>query len=150
MDNHLYICNYCGEEYKPKKRGTQKFCKTSCRVNSHKLKKKIENIPAPQLPNPENNTGNSYEETVNAAGVINSALGNGLANGIQAVFTKNENQPATKKDIQNLLTQIQERYKPIKNMRPNPDSTMPFYDMVQKMVLYLPVKNTPNGTNCTY
>ena len=82
--------------------------------------------------------------------MINSALGNGLANGIQAVFTKTENKPATKKDIQNLLTQIQERYKPIKNMRPNPDGTMPFYDMVQKMVLYLPVKNTPNGTNCTY
>ena len=97
MDNHLYICNYCGKEYIPKKRGTQKFCKTSCRVNSHKLKKKLENIPAPQLPNPENNTGNSYEETVNAAGIINSAIGTGLANGVKAVFTSSENKPATKK-----------------------------------------------------
>ena len=140
MDNHLYICNYCGEEYKPKKRGTQKFCKTSCRVNSHKLKKKLENLPAPQLPNPENNTGNSYEETVNAAGIINSAIGTGLANGVKAVFTSSENKPATKKDIKDLIFQVQERYQPVQNMRPNPDGAKPYYDMAQKAVVYLSVK----------
>jgi len=140
MVNHLYKCNYCGEEYKPKKRGTQKFCKTSCRVNSHQRKKKIEKISLPKLPHTENTTANSYEDKVNAAGIINSALGTGLANGVQAVFTKAENKPATKKDIENLISKIQERYQPVRNMRPNPDGTMPFYDMVQKTVLYLPVK----------
>lgn len=137
---NLYKCNYCGEEYKPKKRGTQKFCKTSCRVNSHQRKKKIKKISLPKLPNTENTTGNSYEEKVNAAGIINSALGTGLANGVQAVFTKSENKPATKKDIENLISKIQERYQPVRNMRPKSDGTLPFYDMVQKTVLYLPVK----------
>lgn len=140
MDNHLYICNYCGKEYIPKKRGTQKFCKTSCRVNSHKLKKKLESIPAPQLPNHKNNTGNSYEETVNAAGIINSAIGTGLANGVKAVFTSSENKPATKKDIKDLIFQVQERYQPVKNMRPKPDGSKPFYDMAQKAVVFFQPK----------
>lgn len=140
MNNHLYTCNYCGEKYKPKKRGTQKFCKTSCRVNSHKLKKKLENLPAPQLPNPENSIDNSYEETVNAAGIINSAIGTGIANGVQAVFTSSENKPATKKDIKDLISQVQERYQPVNNMRPKPDGSKPYYDMIQKTVLYLPVR----------
>jgi len=140
MVNHLYKCNYCGEEYKPKKRGTQKFCKTSCRVNSHQRKKKIKEISLPKLANNENSTGNSYEEKVNAAGIINSALGTGLANGVQAVFTKSENKPATKKDIQDLISKVQERYLPIINMPSKPDGTRPFYDTVQRAVLYLPVK----------
>lgn len=109
-------------------------------MNSHKLKQKLENIPAPKLPNLENNNSNSYEETVNAAGIANSAIGTGIVEVSKALFTKAENKPATKKDIQNLLFQIQERYKPIQNMRPNPDGSRPFYDMVQKIVLYLHVR----------
>jgi len=139
MANRLYNCNYCGEEYKPKKRGTQKFCKTSCRVNSHQRKKKIEKISLPKLPHTENTTANSYEDKVNAAGIINSALGTGLANGVQAVFTKPGNKPATRKDIQDLISQVKERYLPILNMPQHADGKRPFYDTVQRAVLYLPV-----------
>ncbi|MEO2126848.1 MAG: hypothetical protein ABGW91_01695 [Christiangramia sp.] len=139
MNNYLYICNYCGEEYKPKKRGTQKFCKTSCRVNSHKLKIKLKNIPPPKLANLENNNGNSYEETVNVAGITNSVIGAGIVEVSKAVFTRSENKPATKKDIQNLLSQVQERYKPIMNMRPNPEGKKPFYDINLKAVVFLTI-----------
>ena len=140
MVKHLYKCNYCGEEYKPKKRGTQKFCRTSCRVNSHQRKKKIKKISLAKLPNTENSTSNSYEEKVNAASIINSALGTGLANGVQAVFTKSENKPATKKDIQDLMFQVKERFMPITNMPQQADGKRPFYDTVQKAVLYLPLR----------
>ena len=108
-------------------------------MNSHKLKKKLENIPAPQIPNSENNTGNSYEETVNVAGITNSVIGAGIVEVSKAVFTRSENNPATKKDIQNLLSQVQERYKPIMNMRPNPDGKKPFYDIHLKAVVFLTI-----------
>lgn len=140
METHLYICKYCKVEYKPKKRGRQKFCSTSCRVNSHKQKKKLAYIPLPKLPNEENHRVNSYEEKVNAAGILNSALGAGAVEITKAFFTSPDNKPATKKDIQNILSQVQERYRPVKNMTTKPDGTMPFYDMVLKTVLYLPVR----------
>jgi len=83
---------------------------------------------------------NSYEEKVNAAGIINSALGTGIANGVQAVFTKPENKPATRKDIQDLISQVKERYIPVMNMPQHADGTKPYYDTVQKAILYLPVR----------
>ena len=86
--------------------------------------------------NRKNHKGNSYEETVNAAGIINSAIGTGLANGVKAVFTSSENKPATKKDIKDLIFQVQKRYQPVKKMRPNSDGTIPYYDTLLKTVRY--------------
>lgn len=141
MDNYLYKCNYCGGEYKPNKRGVQKFCSTSCRVNSHNKNKKSLMKSSPKLPKAESLENIKHEETVNAAGIINSAIGAGIVEASKAIFTHPENKPATKNDIKNLISQVQERYKPILNMPPNVDGTKPFYDMVQMAVLYLAVKN---------
>jgi len=140
MDNFLYNCKYCGKKYKPKKRRIQKFCSTSCRVNAFKHRQKLNEIKIPDNSFKDASSDNKHKETVNAAGIINAAIGHAAIDISKSLFTREENKPVTKKDIQGLLSTIQERYKPIINMPTKNDGTKPFYDTVQKAVLYLPVK----------
>ncbi|WP_034889660.1 hypothetical protein [Gillisia sp. Hel_I_29] len=140
MDNHLYICNYCSAEYKPKKRGIQKFCSTSCRVNAFKLRQKVKGIELPHQSKDDDYIHNSYKEKVNTAGIINSAIGAGAVELSKAILTRPENKPATKKDIQDLVSKIQERYQHVNNMPTNARGERPFFDSTTRNVLYFPVK----------
>ena len=35
METYLYTCKHCNKEFRPTRRGVQKFCSDSCRVGHH-------------------------------------------------------------------------------------------------------------------
>jgi hypothetical protein len=65
----------------------------------------------------------------------NAVAGITAVNALTAIFTKEENKPATKKDIQNLAGKIQ-RYHPVKNMQPNFSGQLPYFDMELGFLVY--------------
>ncbi|MCF1192313.1 hypothetical protein LRR18_12020 [Mangrovimonas sp. AS39] len=139
QETKYYTCKYCFEAFIPKRRRVQKYCRNTCRNKAHHARKtattsqetlptKIENKPDSTKPT---------KETINAAGVTNAALGTALANTLGKAFTKEENKPATKKDLLEILKAINGRYHLIKNLAPLSDGRKPYYDIVKQELVYL-------------
>lgn len=134
MENHLYICQYCSKEYKPNRRQKQKYCSNSCRTRAFAIRK----LKGLNLPSAENkNAQKKKSETMSWAGVGNAAAGTAAVNLASHLFTKEENKPATKKDIKEVKSLLMTKYHEIKNMALRPDGTKPFYDIQTKSVVYL-------------
>ena len=129
MENYLYICGYCSKEYKPNKRKKQKYCSASCRVRAFKIRKSSTNLPAKK-------TENKIEQ-MSFAGVGNAAVGVLAVNLATNLLTKEENKPATKKDLKNLMNSLKQRYYPIFNIPIRNDGAKPFYDMELNRLIYL-------------
>jgi hypothetical protein len=70
------------------------------------------------------------------AGVGNSVAGTLAVEALKSLFTSEENKPATKSDIKNLERRFN-RYQQIKNIPKNIKNQKPYYDSVQKIVVYL-------------
>ena len=135
MDNYLYKCQYCGTEYKPNRRHKQKFCSSSCRVNTFNRNKKSEVVVKTDK---ELETKKPLQiEKMSFAGVGNAAAGTLAVNALSSIFTKEDNKPATKGDIKNLLTTLKQRYQPVKNLGIRPDGAKPFYDNTKQELVYL-------------
>lgn len=98
MENRKYTCNYCKKEYIPKRRRIQKFCSSSCRVNSHNLKKKNTSKDL-LLPNKKELTKKQKVEAMSFAGVGNAAVGALAADAIKSLLTNEDSKPATKADL---------------------------------------------------
>ena len=138
MESHFYVCEYCSTAYKPKKRGTQKYCSTSCRVSAHKLRKKNNFLENERNKNGEEKQNmQAYEDTINAAGIGNALVGTAIVNIAQHFLIHPENRPATKGDIKELAKSLQVRYKPVLNMNVKPDGTRPYYDEQRQVVVYM-------------
>ena len=138
MENHLYVCEYCSVAYKPKKRGTQKYCSASCKASAWKKRQKVKKGQTDNIKHQESsNQSIEYENTINAAGIGNVVVGTTLVNTAQHFLTHPENRPATKGDIRELLTSIQVRYKPVLNMNLKPDGSRPYYDEERQVVVYM-------------
>jgi hemolysin activation/secretion protein len=133
METRYYRCDYCRKEYLPTRRKIQKFCSNSCRSKSYHQKTKISK--AVNASNSETKTEEITIDKMSFAGVGNSVAGITAVNALTAIFTKEENKPATKKDIQNLANKIQ-RYHRVKNMQPNFSGQFPYFDMESKQVVY--------------
>lgn len=69
------------------------------------------------------------------AEVGNSVAGNFAVEGMKSLFTKEENKPATKLDIQKLEKRFT-RYQEIKNMNLNNLNQKPFFDTVLGIIVY--------------
>ena len=135
------ICQYCGDDYIPKRRGAQRFCSNSCRSrywtvrqNKNKVTLSIENLknelPIVKSPN--------KKETMTLAGVGNAVAGSALAEIGKNILTPTQNKPATKKDIQELKTLINgRRYLPVKNYQNDAYNRKPFYDVETGNVIFL-------------
>lgn len=133
METREYICEYCRKYYVPKRRRAQKFCSTSCRVSSHKLNAKLnKEITAKSLASV---TEKTKVDKMSFAGVGNSVAGTLAAEGLKTLFTKEENKPATKLDIQKLEKRFN-RYQEIKNMPLNNLGQKAFFDSVLQTVVY--------------
>ncbi len=133
MEKHQYECNYCKKEYIPKRRRVQKFCSDSCRVSSHQLKNKNSKKELIKSDNylPKKTT----VDQMSLAGVGNSAAGTLVVGVLKNVFTKDENKPATRKDLKELTSKL-ERYQEIKNLRNDTFGKRPYYDTIQRIIVY--------------
>lgn len=139
-ERYWYVCEYCGKEYVPKRRHKQKYCCSSCRVNAFKKKNKISRpkpLSAPNLttkPKPDTNN------KLSIAGIGNAAIANAAYDITKNLFTSEDNKPATKKDLRELLQNSGERFQHIKNIPRAPDGKWAFFDNQQQQLVYLTTK----------
>lgn len=134
MENYLYICQYCGKEYKPNRRLKQKYCSNSCRTRAFVIRK-VKMLHLPSVEDKKNLEQKS--ETMSWSGVGNAAAGALAVNIATGLFTKEENKPATKKDIREVKNLLITRYHSIKNVPNRPDGARPFYDLQTQSMVYL-------------
>jgi len=139
-DTEFYTCKYCYKEFEPKRRRVQKYCSDTCRSKAYHFRKtkeaqlstnKSTGLAAPKdMPTPS-------KEKMSLAGVGNAALGNFAADSLKSLFTKESNKPATKGDLAQLLEKLNGRYHLITNMVPDPFGKLPYFDMVEGVLVYL-------------
>ncbi|WMI64771.1 hypothetical protein RBH94_11950 [Aestuariibaculum sp. YM273] len=145
------ICQHCGGDYIPKRRGTQKFCSNSCRSRywyekqpQNKVSKKnnLPQISEENLPTTEvKPASNPQEEKMNFAGVGNAAAGAAIVEIGKKMFTSTQNRPATKKDIQELKDLLTTRYFPIHNLPYDQLGKAPYFDIETGHVEYFHMNN---------
>ena len=134
------ICQNCGNDYIPKRRGAQKFCCNSCRSRFWTLKQNQIKVPVPidnlksQLPVVKSE---NKKESMTLAGVGEAVVGVALVEFGKTIITPKDKKPATKRDIQELKALIKGRYLPVNNMENDAYGRKPFYDVVSGQVVYL-------------
>jgi hypothetical protein len=133
MGPKYYTCQYCYEDYIPKRRNIQRFCSTSCRVKSHHQKTKTN---TKLLVLQETDKQKTSIEKMSFAGVGNAAVGSLAADALKSIFIKEENKPATKADLKNLENKFA-RYQLIHNLPKNNLGLSPYYDNQERIVIYL-------------
>ena len=134
MENYLYTCQYCSKTYKPNRRKKQKYCSNSCRTRAFAIRKNVGlNLPSIDRKKPEKIS----IDKMSMAGVGNAAVGTLAVNLATNLFTREENKPATKKDLLEVKNLLLTRYHEILNMPLKADGTKPFYDFETKCVVYL-------------
>jgi len=135
MDKYLYTCNYCSKTYKPNRRYKQRFCSNSCRVNSHNRKNKKQ---LPQIKNLGLPSEKEKKDNITWGGIGNATIANIATDVGKAIFTKEENKPATKGDLRALFTASHHRYLPVTNAPKGNNGSIAHYDTHTKTVVYLP------------
>jgi hypothetical protein len=138
MENQYYTCQYCKKEFTPKRRKVQKFCSDSCRVSFHRFKNVESELKSTNLQiKSEDQVPNKIKvDQVSTAGVANAAIGSGIAELLINALTPEENKPATKGDILKLAASLN-RYHKIKNLPINLQGQIPYFDLIQGIVVYL-------------
>ena len=141
-----YTCNFCYEQYIPTRRGAQKYCSDSCRVKSHHHRKKQQQQKViGEYSKKLNYSISDYNqipkkneiEKMSIAGVANATVGNLAAEGLKTLLTKNDNKPATKKDIIDAVIKIKNRYHLVKNMTQLTNGKKPFFDLETNTIIYM-------------
>lgn len=135
MEKYLYTCQYCGKEYKPNRRRKQRFCSNSCRTNAFNLKNKNNSVQKTENKGIENKP--QKVEKMSWAGVGNAAAGTLAVNVLAGLLTSDENKPATKKDINQLIAFIKQRYLPVLNLPLRYDGAKPHFDMQTNSIIYI-------------
>jgi hypothetical protein len=104
-------------------------------VNAFKLRNKVSSPNSGKglsLPKEEEKN----EQKINMAGIGNAAIANVGTELVKNLFMKEENKPATKGDLLGILSKIQSRYLPVKNIPQRSDGAKPFYDTGTETVVY--------------
>ena len=135
------ICQYCGKDYLPKRRGVQKFCSNSCRSLNWKNKQPVNELKAvSEIPKNENLAEPrkpTLHERMSLAGVGNTVLGMGVVELAKEVLTPEHNKVATKRDIQDLKTFFRSRYLLVHNLSKDPYGRTPYYDVHTGNLIYM-------------
>lgn len=134
MDKYLYTCQYCGKDYKPKRRKTQKYCSNSCRTRAFNSKKEF-GLAKPEIELKKSDP--TKIDKMSLAGIGNAAAGTLAVNALSSLLTKEENKPLTKKDLKELKDLMLQRYHEVLNMEVDHFGQIPFYDMETQTVIYL-------------
>lgn len=132
MDKYRYNCNYCGVEYTPRRRGKQKYCSNSCRVNAFNNRKKSK-LNLPKINDTEKL---SKKDKMSWSGVGNAAAGTLAINLATSLLTKEHNKPATKGDIQKLMYGSINKSILVKNLPPRMDGSRAYFDTDQQIIIY--------------
>lgn len=132
-----YICKYCYKEFEPKRRRVQKYCSNTCRSKAYHARKTSGTAIEIRTTPPNISERTKQSEKMNLAGIGNATVGNLLAQGIKTVFTKEDEKPATKGDIQKLIEILGYQYLPIHNLPPKSRGEKPFYDVSNRELVYL-------------
>ena len=131
----MYTFKYWDKTYVPRRRFKQKFCSNSCRVNSHNRNKKLQlNQATKGLKVP---TEKEQKDGITWGGIGNATIANIATEVGKSIFTREENKPATKGDIQAIMNVSQQRYYPVQNAPKGKDGTSAYYDTKTKTVGYL-------------
>ncbi|WP_289042278.1 hypothetical protein [uncultured Zobellia sp.] len=134
------ICNYCGGDYIPKRRGAQKFCSNSCRSLNWKNNQPIKELKVPVANSkdekPVISEKPSLQEKMSLAGIGNAAVGVAAVELAKNFVTPNANKPATKKDIEDLKAFLKSRYFLVKNMRRDIHDRQAYFDIVTGNIIY--------------
>jgi hypothetical protein len=136
MEEQYYRCQYCKNEFVPRRRKIQKFCSDSCRVSFHRFKNVGVAIKSAELQIKEKETSKVKVNQISTAGVANSAIGTGIVEIAKNIFTPEENKPATKGDVLKLAASLK-RYHQIKNLPPNLMGQIPYFDLHTNTLVYL-------------
>ena len=138
MENRYYTCQYCKKEFIPKRRRVQKFCSSSCRVSSHRLHKSS----TVQQKQQEVSERIDKKDKIGIHQIGASTLGTMTGKFVYDKLTPLKNRAATKGDLQLLLSELKqtERYYEVKNLPGRIDGAKPFFDIIEREVIY--IKNT--------
>ena len=135
------ICNYCGGDYIPKRRGAQKFCSNSCRSLNWKSNQQINELKVPAVNSidekPVLGQKSSLHEKMSLAGIGNAAVGVAAVELAKNFVTPNANKPATKKDIEDLKAFLKSRYHIVKNMNRDIHGRPAYYDMITGNIIHM-------------
>jgi len=135
---YYYTCLYCHIEYKPTKRGKQKYCSTSCRVAHFNAKKKLEqlqnttNIPKEILPQTQKDL-----PKVNIPDITNAALGVTGALLLKGLFTPKNQKTVTKQDLEDFKANYAGgRFRLVLNCPPNELGQIAYFDLEKNEVIF--------------
>ncbi|GGG32259.1 hypothetical protein [Bizionia arctica] len=136
--SYNYTCFYCQIEYKPTKRGRQKFCSTSCRVANFNANKKLKQLPATEKTPKEIVPEKKYDAPkVNMADITNAALGNVASNLLINMFTPKNQKAATKQDLADFKAHYNGgRFRPVLNCPPNELGQTAYFDLEKNEVIF--------------
>lgn len=148
MGNYLYTCKHCYKEFRPARRGVQKFCCDSCRVSHHQCIIRLQQKKADALAEMNQlNTGveksrkkgkkkgKKKSEGMSISGIGDAAVGIAIVDTLKSLFTAEHNKPATKGDLLKLVNHLS-RYQLIKSLEPNIFGQKPYLDLETGIVIY--------------
>lgn len=133
MDKKHYTCNYCFEEYVPKRRRVQKYCSNTCRSKAYHYRTQSNQVSESKSKKPNSKM---KVEKMSLAGIGNSAVAVVGVNLLTKAFTKEENMPSTKADLKRLEDKLK-RYHRVNNLEQRMDGTIPYFDLETKTIIYL-------------
>lgn len=153
METYLYTCKHCCKEFRPTRRGVQKFCSDSCRVGHHQCNNRLQQIKedslaeinqfkigVEKLQKKRKKKEKRNSEGMSLPGIGNAAAGTALLDVAKSLFTPEHNKPATKGDLLNLANHLN-RYRRIENFKPDIFGQKPYLDLETGKMVYLPEKS---------
>lgn len=146
MKTYLYTCKHCFKEFRPTRRGVQKFCSNSCRSSHHQCNSRLEQKGKDSLcykkeskstkkKKKEKKKGKEKREGMSLGGVANAVAGNTLHYTVKNLFTAEHNKPATKGDLLKLANHLS-RYVLIENLDPNLLGQKPYLEIETGKCVY--------------
>ena len=137
----LEICDYCGDNYIPKRRGVQRFCSNSCRSSDWKTKQKknlpkVVNPPKSEVDNLSTQQEKTKREGMSWAGFGNAFSALAAFEILKNSLASSEKKMATKQDIQELKKLIETRYYEVHNIPTDRYGNKPYFDMATGSIVY--------------
>lgn len=135
------ICDHCGDDYIPNRRGVQRFCSNSCRSSAWKSSQR-KNLPkVAKIPKSKNENLILQQENVKDEGMSWGGFGNAFSaiaafEFLKRLLVSSEKKMATKQDVQELKNLIETRYFEVHNIPNDLYGNKPYFDMATGSIVY--------------
>lgn len=131
-DNHEYVCQYCHENFIPKRRYIQIYCGNSCRSKAHHKRNRNATISKTKQKANLNKI-----DKMSLPGIGNAAAGVALVEVVKTVLTSEENKPATKGDLKKIENKVG-RFHEIKKIPRMREGYIAYFDVETKTIVLFP------------